>query len=343
MHLELTLLNGDSKGKRFAIEAKEICSIGRGLSCTICMNDKLFSKHHADVGYEDGKLVIADMDSVNGTFVNGQKISRKILNEGDSITIGMNVFRVAPVGLSDSDSVASMSPDDQAINVSALTVGAADAEALSPKLTEYIRGVQQIVARCSDNIVRQSLKKLFRILPVARIAVFNITDDGGLAQGYTVYRWAGGMPTSMSRTFALKVLEAKKTLLIKDTDDMSSVDLIDSIGFEDVHCIIGLPITIQGKISAVLLGDNLEEPLIFTDEHLRIIQFAGKAIEVLYQRDAVSKLDNMANSLPVCDLCKKVRDDQGYWNQLESFVSERVAVRLSRSCCPECAGKIMKS
>ena len=227
--------------------------------------------------------------------------------------------------------------------MSVLTAGITDSEELSPRLAEYIRGVQQIITQYSDNIVRQSLKKLFRILPVTRIAVFNIADDGQLEQGYTLYRQTGGNSTSMSRSFALKVLEAKKAILIKDADKLQKGDLAHSVGFQDVHCIIGLPIFMQGRAMAVLLGDNLEKPDILAEEHMRIMQFAGKAIEVLYQGDAVSKLDDMARSLPVCDLCKKVRDDHGYWNQLESFVAERTAVRLSRSCCPECASQVIRS
>jgi len=344
LRLGLTLLNGDNKGKRFKIEAQKPCSIGRDSSCTMYLNDKLVSKHHADISYVEGKMTIVDMVSVNGTFVNGQKISRKILNEGDNVTIGVSVFRVTSVdGFPESDSVASISPDDQAINVPALVPDKPRHGGLSPRLAEYIHGIQQIIINSSDNIVRQSLKKLFRILPVTRIAVFNVADDGQLAQGYTVCRQTDGKSANMSHTFALKVLEAKKALLIKDASGLQKSNFSHSIGFQDVHCIIGLPVAIQGRIRVILLGDNLEKPDILTEEHMRIMQFAGKAIEVLYQRDAVSKLDDMTYSLPVCDLCKKVRDDQGYWNQLESFVAERTAVRLSRSCCPECAGKIIKS
>jgi len=348
--LGLTLLNGDNKGKRFKVTEHTTCSIGRDLACTIFLKDKLVSKNHATIGYVDGKLMLTDMASANGTFVNGHKISNKNLNEGDNITIGVSVFRVIPMDdlapiddTTDGDSLASIFSEQQVIDVPASVLEKTRSDGTSPKLGECIQGMQKIMVRHSDAIIKESLKHIFRIIPVTRIAVFNVPDNGCIAQGYTVYRRAGGKPTNMSRTFALKVLEAKKALLIKNTDDMPSGALDNSVGFQEVHCIIGLPITIQGRIAAVLLGDNLEKPNILNDEHLRIMQFAGKAVEVLYQRDAIGKLGDMAKFLPVCGWCKRIRDDQGYWNQLESFISERAAVRLSRSCCPECAGKIIKS
>jgi len=213
------------------------------------------------------------------------------------------------------------------------------------KVAECVRGMRAIMVRHTNDIVRESLKYIFQLIPVTRIAVFNIMEDGSVTQGYTVYRLAvaGGSPTTMSRTFALNVLEAKKALLIKNTDKIASGALDASIGFKEVHCIVGLPIIIQGRINSVLLGDNLEKSNILTEEHLRIMQFAGKVIEVLHQRDAIGKLDSIVDFLPVCDMCKRIRDDHGYWNQLESFVSERAAVRLSRGCCPECAGKVIRA
>ena len=344
VNMGLVLLNGDGKGKRFNVEEHKPCSIGRDPVCTISLNDKRVSKKHAIVSCVDGKLMINDMAAANGTFVNGYKISSKLLNDRDYITIGASVFMVTPVdAAANRASIASMASDTQVIDVQAPVPEEVSSVITFPNVVECIQGMQAIMVRHSNDIVRESLKHIFRIIPVTRIAVFNVQDDGSLAQGYTVYRRTGDNPTSMSRTFAAKVLEAKKAMLIRDTDEMNSDTLDASIGFKGVHCIIGVPITIQGQITAVMLGDNLEKPNILTDEHMRIMQFAGKAIEVLYQSDAFGKLDDMVNFLPVCDWCKRIRDDQGYWNQLESFVSERVAVRLSRSCCPECAGKLIKT
>jgi len=41
--------------------------------------------------------------------------------------------------------------------------------------------------------------------------------------------------------------------------------------------------------------------------------------------------------LPICSICKKIRDDQGYWNQLESYLHAHSGIDFSHSYCPQCA------
>lgn len=70
---------------------------------------------------------------------------------------------------------------------------------------------------------------------------------------------------------------------------------------------------------------------------------ARKAMEA--QRDAViadltrtlAELRRLKGLLPICSHCKKVRDDQGYWSQIESYISEHSEATFSHGICPECA------
>ena len=56
--------------------------------------------------------------------------------------------------------------------------------------------------------------------------------------------------------------------------------------------------------------------------------------------ETVEKMDVLRGLLPICCSCKKIRDDQGYWNQVESFVSAHTGARFSHGLCPECALKL---
>ena len=47
--------------------------------------------------------------------------------------------------------------------------------------------------------------------------------------------------------------------------------------------------------------------------------------------------------LPICSSCKKIRDDQGYWKQVEHFVTEHTGARFSHGICPSCMGKLYGS
>lgn len=62
--------------------------IGRGTDADIQIDNLAVSTHHARVFVEEGRLVVEDQNSLNGTFVNNQKVQRQVLKHGDSILIG---------------------------------------------------------------------------------------------------------------------------------------------------------------------------------------------------------------------------------------------------------------
>ena len=55
--------------------------------------------------------------------------------------------------------------------------------------------------------------------------------------------------------------------------------------------------------------------------------------------EALREVKTLSGLLPVCSHCKKVRDDQGYWNQIELYISEHSDADFSHGICPECAKK----
>ena len=63
----------------------------------------------------------------------------------------------------------------------------------------------------------------------------------------------------------------------------------------------------------------------------------NKYIEEL--REALKKVKQLGGMLPICSHCKKVRDDKGYWNQIESYIHEHSEAKFSHSICQECAKK----
>ncbi len=57
-------------------------------------------------------------------------------------------------------------------------------------------------------------------------------------------------------------------------------------------------------------------------------------------RDALSKIKTLSGMLPICASCKKIRDDKGYWKQIESYIREHSEAEFSHSICPECVKKL---
>jgi CheY-like chemotaxis protein len=55
---------------------------------------------------------------------------------------------------------------------------------------------------------------------------------------------------------------------------------------------------------------------------------------------ALAKIKTLSGLLPICASCKKIRDDQGYWTQLEYYISEHSEAEFTHGCCPECMKKL---
>ncbi len=75
---------------------------------------------------------------------------------------------------------------------------------------------------------------------------------------------------------------------------------------------------------------------------IREIKQAKEEKDKLIQelRDALSKVRTLSGMLPICSHCKKIRDDKGYWNQIESYIREHSEAEFSHGMCPECADKL---
>ena len=57
-------------------------------------------------------------------------------------------------------------------------------------------------------------------------------------------------------------------------------------------------------------------------------------------REALDKVKKLSGLLPICASCKKIRDDKGYWNQIESYLKTHSEAEFSHGICPDCATKL---
>ena len=73
--------------KEVAVGTKEV-SIGRSPECGIVIDNPAVSNYHARVFSEEGRMMLEDFGSLNGTFVNGQRVKMVTLKPGDSVAIG---------------------------------------------------------------------------------------------------------------------------------------------------------------------------------------------------------------------------------------------------------------
>jgi PAS domain S-box-containing protein len=67
---------------------------------------------------------------------------------------------------------------------------------------------------------------------------------------------------------------------------------------------------------------------------------ADKEKLIRYLQEALSEIKTLSGMLPICVQCKKIRDDKGYWKQIEHYIAEHSDASFSHSLCPDCAAKL---
>jgi hypothetical protein len=55
---------------------------------------------------------------------------------------------------------------------------------------------------------------------------------------------------------------------------------------------------------------------------------------------ALSEVKILSGFLPICANCKKIRDDQGYWNKIETYIRDHSEAKFSHSLCPDCMKRL---
>ncbi len=96
MQVRLKVLSGTHAGKEIALK-EERCFVGRGESCHIRPKSESVSRKHCAFVQKDGRVLLADLNSRNGTFVNDVRLESekaKVLRSGDRIRIGQLDFEI---------------------------------------------------------------------------------------------------------------------------------------------------------------------------------------------------------------------------------------------------------
>ncbi|MCK5684592.1 hypothetical protein KAJ27_10735 [bacterium] len=62
--------------------------------------------------------------------------------------------------------------------------------------------------------------------------------------------------------------------------------------------------------------------------------------EKIKLEEAMAEIKQLSGLLPICAHCKKIRDDKGYWNNIESYVQQHSEAKFSHSMCTECSDEL---
>lgn len=94
----LKFISGKYQGSEFPLEEGREYTIGRSSDSDLVLVEDMVSRQHAEVKVVDDRVLLHDLGSTNGSFVNGERVRDVQLNEGDRLLFGTSIIKLARVG-----------------------------------------------------------------------------------------------------------------------------------------------------------------------------------------------------------------------------------------------------
>jgi len=122
-----------------------------------------------------------------------------------------------------------------------------------------------------------------------------------------------------------------------------------------VRSALMVPLRYGPSLTGVLGFDSLHRAQSWNEELIALLKIAGvvfgNAIErkrseeersrlILELQESLARVRTLSGLLPICSSCKKIRDDKGYWNQIETYIRDRSQAEFTHGICPECAQRL---
>ncbi|HYP97034.1 MAG TPA: DUF4388 domain-containing protein [Polyangiaceae bacterium] len=93
----LRFISGKYQGGEYPLSEGQEIVIGRSSELDMVLVEEMVSRKHARIALSQGVISIEDLGSTNGTFVNGEKVERGTLKEGDRVLVGTNILKVMAI------------------------------------------------------------------------------------------------------------------------------------------------------------------------------------------------------------------------------------------------------
>lgn len=126
---------------------------------------------------------------------------------------------------------------------------------------------------------------------------------------------------------------------IKDDPNLKGIYVVLTSGtrVESEQQADGLDSGADGYIARPLSNREL---LSRVDSMVRILRAERVRDQLIVElKKAISEIKQLSGFLPICSHCKKIRDDKGYWNQIESYIRDHSNAEFSHGICPDCVKK----
>jgi signal transduction histidine kinase/pSer/pThr/pTyr-binding forkhead associated (FHA) protein len=280
-------------------------TIGRANDQTICLPHPSMSRQHARIECSDGRYFVIDLQSKNGTLVNGARVQRQELHSGDTLKLGDMVLLYAHESSLTSESVAEAPRDTQdpeprpqaireitRIPLEKLILSTdsggtyrSDPERALAQLRDKLRILLEVAKLLSltdevNTLLGKILDLVFQLISVDRGAILLMNEETGKLEP-RVTRTARGLPEQQpiySQNIVDYVLNRSVAVLFSDAVTDPRLDAADSIVLQSIRASMCVPLKPKDDVIGVLYVDNLSTPNRFSEEDLEfLVAFASHA------------------------------------------------------------------
>ena len=283
MNPRLNAVSGALAGQSFAL-GPEPLTIGRDRTNALQLRDLAVSRQHCVIEAGEGQLVLRDLGSSQGTFVNGVHVMERLLEHGDLVTIGGSMFIVQIQAEEPVPEGASVLLDDRDWMV-ANTLQLSPEAALSvlPPDARAARDLQALLRignalheiRATDALARRLLELALETVPADRAALLLLDPAGALPVSFTLDRQGSHEPFAVSRTLIERVVAERSALLSNDVLQPGAWGGVESIQAARLQSLLAAPLTGSEGTLGVLYLDTRESTLQFDERHLELITAAA--------------------------------------------------------------------
>jgi len=274
MQPRLAAISGKLKGAIFTVD-EEPMTLGRETAANLCIADTSVSRRHSRIEKQGEKFVIADLGSLNGTFVNDVPVGKRVLEHGDRIRIGESQFLfLVNEGATTSNSSEVKIDEGSVLTGSTVQVRFDDALYLMARdLSALMKVSTRINAiRGLEELQKRLLELLFEAVPAQHGAIL-LTPEGSLdnALVFGLDRQRGkNAAVNVSRTIAQQVLRDGVALLASNRGGEKTLHT-DSLIFSRTASVICVPLLMFDRKLGVLYLDTSVPDDEFNNDHLQLV------------------------------------------------------------------------
>ncbi len=276
-------------------------TIGRFPDNTIQLLDKLMSKHHAMVVFDQGHWLLRDLGSSNGSFVNEQRVESANLSDGDVITVGGTHFTfVHP--LSQAQPQVTMTMDALQSHIQASLQGQSSQRFESAdKISDWdqlrrdyekLRIAYELNQAIGlepdiDTLLQRILDETFQLLAADRGVIMLMDDDTKKLETRAVKQVRDDGEIVLSSTIVNHVVQSKEAVLTSDAMVDARFNMAQSIMMQGMRSTMCVPMVHQGQLLGIIHLDSLFATGAFEDKDLQIL--SGVAAQAAQALDNANK------------------------------------------------------